>query len=183
MIVSRVAAALTIALALLAGCAQADAGAIPRLEREKGGDNVAALVRMIDRLCVVSSNDNDRFAQAIAATGWPFTKVQEADAQTSLGIWRVPEAELIHSERPLTPAGGEVWVCSLKVSAAFAPDPAALQAALSERFGAPRGDVTDPITWEWRPTRLQYATMTLNPVSAANGGGVLVFVELGQPAS
>lgn len=162
----------------LHGCAKPDAKLIPMLSEGDAAGNARKMGDAVERLCIESSNDPAGFIEEVANIGWRLKQVQEADASTPLAVWSNAEAELIHSQRPKEFSGGQLWTCSLRAASRFSPPIEAIAAEFTRRLGPARPDISDPITWEWRPSPLRKATLVLT--SGAEQWGPMVFVELAE---
>ena len=95
-----------------------------------GSENVAAVMQLIDELCIKRSANSLLMQQGLAASGWQWQQVQHSDPKNplSLDLWKAPAVQLIRGNL----AGEDITNCTISVEGAAAPDPSSIAQELSK---------------------------------------------------
>ena len=108
-------------------------------------------------------------------TGWKHRQTQQGKREGELNIWDLPHVKLVHAASPITAREADVWICSVRVDAAVAPQINRMETALRrdvanrDVFGSQPGD------WHWKPSVLTEGHVTIDHVGRTDG--LMIFVE------
>ena len=136
-----------------------------------GSENVAAVMQLIDELCIKRSANSLLMQQGLAASGWQWQQVQHSDPKNplSLDLWKAPAVQLIRGNL----AGEDITNCTISVEGVAAPDPSSIAQELSKLT-----KTTDQMAQEWWQSNASTQThIELTDSAFDQKAGISVIVE------
>lgn len=157
---------------VVAGCALQGlppSEAIPRLSVTDKRANAERIATMIAQQCFDRAEDSTAFAAAVETSGWQLRRTSTRDPANPLTLdaWELPGIMLVRGQ-----PGDGMWVCSVSVDAALAPDRAEMRRALGGITYAPTDATMD---WWWDRSFNRRVHMTLD---ASDDGARGLFISI-----